>query len=151
MRIEIDQSWKIEKFDKATIIAFSNGTKGSVRISQRAKREAFALLESHYGKSTLNIFRIFAAVITLLLEKYKLQPNRIVIDEEYSGNGDLIIKYIKSSLSDEIDIVSGNIGKSSRAHVEAYEVFKKKRPAGFNILESEILKFLRDKYLRNKK
>jgi len=51
VRIEIDQSWKIEKTNKPTVIAFSNSeTRGSVLIPQEIKKLAFAYLEERFGR-----------------------------------------------------------------------------------------------------
>jgi len=83
MRIEIDQSWKIERTNKDTIIAFSNEEKGSLKITAEVKRSAFVYLEEKFGRTKLNVFRIFAAAVVLLIAKSKIRVSNtdVVIDD----------------------------------------------------------------------
>ncbi len=149
MRIEIDQSWKIEKTNKPTVIAFSNSqTEGSVLVFQEVKKLAFAYLEERFGRDKINIIRIFAAGIVILLKAYNLKTVSLVVDREYPGYEhalqSLIVDYGKKLefMLDAEDISIREIGKKSEAHWLAYDVFAGKKKAGRVINLHELLKVL---------
>ena len=149
MRIEIDQSWKIEKTNKPTVIAFSNSqTEGSVLVPQKVKKLAFTYLEERFGREKTNIVRIFAACIIVLLKAYNLKTTSLIIDREYPGYEpilkNLIVDYGKKlglTFGFE-DISVQEIGKKSEAHWLAYDVFTKKKKAGRIIKLHDLLKVL---------
>jgi len=62
MKIEIDQSGKIEDTSKNTIIAFSNGKFKSIFISAREKRELQKFFR-RIGKPRIFVYRVFAILI----------------------------------------------------------------------------------------
>jgi len=149
MRVEIDQSWKIEKTNKPTVIAFSNSqTEGSILVPQEVKKLAFTYLEERFGREKINIIRIFAACIVILLKNHNLKTASLIIDREYPGYEpvlkNLIVDYGKKlglMLNFE-DISIQEIGKKSEAHWLAYDVFTKKKKAGRVIQLRELLKIL---------
>lgn len=130
MKYQIDQSGKIEQTNKVTIIAFSNGKSGSVKLSSTDKR----YLQDIYrqaGKSKSFALQVFSALLYALLEKFKLEKIMLVIDKEYPGHEDLIRSYLiqlarkrdKIKLSPE-EIRFGLVGKSSIVHGIASKAFR---------------------------
>lgn len=133
MKIEIDQSNKIERTDKDSIIGFSNGKTFTVLIRGKVKRQ----LQEEFrkiGKPKLFIFRTFMAGIALLF-KYSECENisRIIIDKEYPGREEFLknlflemcSKYFKNFPIVEFR----SIGKNSRAHMISYYTMRgKHRP-----------------------
>ncbi|HEX9722115.1 MAG TPA: hypothetical protein VGA53_02520 [Candidatus Paceibacterota bacterium] len=69
MRIEIDQSGKIENTSKDTIIAFSNGIRKAIRISSVDKREIQAIFR-RTGKPRIFVYKFFSILVFLLIEKH---------------------------------------------------------------------------------
>ncbi len=149
MRIEIDQSWKIEKTNKPVVIAFSNSqTKGSVLVPQEVRKLAFAYLEERFGRDKTNIIRVFAACIVILLRTYDLKTADLVIDREYPGYEpllkNLVVAYGKKLglVFDMEDISIQKVGKKSEAHWLAYDVFTRKKKVGRVIKLHDLLKVL---------
>lgn len=121
MKIEIDQSGKIENTGKHTYLALSNREHFVLKISSREKQK----LQKHFriiGKPNLFIYITFAALIIILMKNLRSKPNRILIDTEYPGRNHQI-KNLLQALDPKISIDNvnfGHIGKKSRAHFLAY-------------------------------
>ena len=147
MKIEIDQSGKIEDTSKNTIIAFSNAKIKSIFISAREKRELQKFFR-RIGKPRIFVYRVFA-ILTFLLIKSDLQEIQdIIIDQEYTGKSALIknfllqeIKKVNPSFS-RANIDFQQIGKKSRAHFLAYGVAIGKRNADIEVGAKEIFKMI---------
>lgn len=131
MRIEIDQSGKVEDTSKATVVAFSNDINRVIRISSQEKK----LIQRYFrsiGKPKLFMVLTFCALVYLLIYDFINKNFEIVIDREYPGydyfiKDQLIIfaKHFHKHLKrDQIKI--SQIGKKSRAHVIAYNSSKSK-------------------------
>lgn len=147
MKYQIDQSGKIEQTEKNTVIAFSNGKNGSIKLKAKDKR----YLQNIYrqaGKPRSYILQVFSALLYLLFEKFKIEKIGIIIDKEYPGSDNLIRSYLiqlvdkkgKIKLSSE-DIRFGSIGKGSNAHGIASKAFKVNR-ADFSASKEEILSLI---------
>lgn len=141
---QIDQSGKIEQTNKVTILAFSNGKHGSIKLKAKDKR----YLQNIYrqaGKPKSYTLQVFSALLYLLFEKHKLEKTVVVIDKEYPGHDLLIRSYliqlankrVKIKLVPE-DLRFGLVGKGSNAHGVASKAFKANR-ADFSISSEEIL------------
>lgn len=130
MRIEIDQSWKIEDTQKPTIIAFSNSKNGAIIILSREKK----LIQKYFrkiGKPRLFAILSFVGLIYLLVKNELKNGDHIEIDKEYPGYEKLIksklnTMIIENTKMKDIHISSTLIGKKSKAHIIAYAGFKKK-------------------------
>ncbi len=126
MRIEIDQSIKIENTNKSTVLAFSNNKNGALIISAREKK----LIQKFFrqiGKPRLFAHLTFAAGVYLLIKNMIKNRDQLVIDREYPGYEKFISAKIKEFVSEnskvkEIHISIGQIGKKSRAHIIAYSL-----------------------------
>lgn len=146
MRIEIDQSGKIEDTSRLTVVAFSNGESQSVIILANEKR----ILHKHFRnlqKPRIFVYLTFAVLIFSLIQKRK-NISQIVVDFEYPKQNSLIksyltqlIKYHKLSL-DKRAISFSSIGKKSKAHKVANSAYKNKR-ANFKITAKEILEIIK--------
>ncbi len=147
MRIEIDQSIKLENTNQDTIIAFSNHCLGSILIRARDKRELQKFFR-RIGKHKIFIYRLFAILIYILIKKHLKDINEIVIDQEYPGKSALIkdfllreIKKVRPHFPKE-NIFFKLVGKKSKAHYLAYGVQIGKKLPDREANYKEILKFL---------
>ena len=147
MKIEIDQSEKIERTNKDTVIAFSNKISGSLLIRAEDKRKIQDIFRE-IGKPNIFVYHLFAILIFLLIKEHLKKINQIVIDEEYPGKQRLIksflMKEIKKVQPDFLaeDISFYRIGKKSKAHDIAYGVSSNQQSADKVIGVKEELKFL---------
>jgi len=92
MRVEVDQSGKIERTSHDTVVAFSNDFDYAILVPAQVKRETIAALKSE-GKRRAHLL-LFAMVLYELLRKYLERIEKITIDVEYEGSE----PYIKSQL-----------------------------------------------------
>lgn len=145
MRIEIDQSWKIEKTEKDTILAFSNKIERAVRFSAEDKRYLQKFFRN-YGEPRLFVYKTFAALVFLLIEPFLPQVSQIIIDKEYPGYEALITGYLWGLLQGRTkrlsleDIDFALIGEKSRAHSVAYLTFVGERKEDVVVKLDEILR-----------
>ena len=98
MKIQIDQSGKIEDTARNTVIAYSNDKQKAILITRKTKRqmqETFRLC----GAIRLFIYFTFAIGIYYLIEDLR-GSSIIIIDLEYYGK-DKIITRIINKLLDE--------------------------------------------------
>lgn len=131
MKIEIDQSGKLENTNKPTVLAFSNSTDHSVIISSRDKKRIQKLFRD-IGAPKIYIFKAFAVLIYILIEKYVKNIDQIIIDREYIGYEKMIKQYIseiflKNGRVLESSISFCQIGKKSRAHDKAIKSYRANR------------------------
>lgn len=127
MRIEIDQSGKIENTSKHTYLAFSNTQHSVLKISSIEKRKLQKYFRNK-GKSKIFIYITFATLVILLLKNIKIKNIQIIIDIEYTGRGRLIKNFIKvlDPTFPTDDISFHQVGKKSPAHFLAYGTAIKK-------------------------
>lgn len=147
MRIEIDQSGKIENTSKNTIIAFSNGVFKSILIRATDKRKIQKIFRES-GRARIFVYRLFAVLIFVLIKKHIKTINQIVIDEEYPGKSGVIknfllqeIRKVQPNFSKEI-VSFQRITKKSKAHYLAYGVAIGKKLPDETVALKEILKFI---------
>lgn len=135
MRIEIDQSWKIENTNKDSVLAFSDGISSSVLIPAKDKK----LLQKFFrdaGKPEMFVYHTFAILAYYLVRDYLDKIDTIVFDREYPSKDalikDLFLQLIRRHRPDfdKNGIWFEELKKKSNAHWEAYWVFKgTKEPA----------------------
>ena len=82
MRIEVDQSGKIEQLNFDTYIAFSNHEEYCIKFSRKIKKE---VIYEYKPKVSQIIQRLFAICIFYCLENYVKKEELITIDLEYVG------------------------------------------------------------------
>jgi len=118
MRVEIDQSWKIENTNKHSVLAFSDGFASSVLISAEDKR----FLQK--------FFRTFAVLAYYLVKDHLDKIDAVIFDREYPEKEalikDLFLQLVRKHRPnfDKNCIWFEEVGKKSNAHWEAYWVFK---------------------------
>jgi len=135
MKVEIDQSGKIEETNKNTILAFSNGKNDVVVIKSKTKRQLLEMFR-RIGQPKLFIYRTFTAGIFLLVEPYLPFLTTISIDTEWLGKDRLISDIFSEFLQKKKVLYKPTItfcfvGKNSPAHILAwstYKSFSQKKP-----------------------
>ncbi len=133
MRIEVDQSGKVESTRTATVLALSNEIRFSILISARTKKRCHQYLKDESRLPKTRHLRLFAAAFVLLLKDYANQIDQIVIDTEYKGSESELTLAIKNASKkarlefDPDKIIFARIGKKSNAHILAIEVLREIR------------------------
>ena len=130
MRIEVDQSGKIEQLNMDSIIAFSNRNQYSVLIPKGLKRQMYKLYRSKIKSLR---YRLFSIGIYYCLKDYIHEKELIVICCEYTGKENLIKSFLLDYLRKNRFVVSPKIirfrkiGKDSNAHAVAIDVYRGNR------------------------
>lgn len=131
MKIEIDQSGKVEYTSNPTVLAFSNSKSGVLIIKTEEKRIVQRFFRK-MGEPRLFAYLCFAAGIFILIKDKLNNRDSIVIDREYPGYEKLIVNKVKEFIKEntnlkEIHVTVDQIGKKSKAHILAYSFSRKKR------------------------
>ena len=146
MRIEIDQSGKIEQTNKPTVIAFSNGKSGTILTTSIEKQK----LQKEFrriGKTQAFVYQTFNVLIYLLIRKYISKLDLIIIDREYPGKENQIkdhicALFVKNGIKVDRKIIQfKEIGKSAKAHNLVWETFRN-RKSGIKVNARDILSVL---------
>ena len=145
MIIEIDQSNKIEKTNKDTVIGLANSKEFTALIDRRIKRKLQEDFRKQ-GKPRPFVYRTFIAGIVLLIKYSRLENIfRIVIDKEYFGKDKILRSMFLEMWSRYFtgvpEISFESIGKKSKAHNISYLTMKRKSKVD-KILQYEELKRL---------
>jgi len=144
MRLQIDQSGRVEYTSHKTVIAYSNSKHGSVVITAQTKRQIQEIFRRR-GMPKLFTLRTFATAVSLLLIKDGNKIDGVIIDREYPGNErvltDMISEIMRRMGFEAPDITWAEIGKKSPAHFAAYGVFKNKKQPDKIISFEELLKW----------
>lgn len=133
MKIEIDQSGKIEETHRDTVLAMANGVTKTVRITARTKRRLQDIFR-RIGEPRSYVIHSFTTLIYLLIEPEIEKLSDIVIDGEYPGYESTIIALLKRILSQKEvkelpDIRSELVGKKANAHIAALATFQRQQKA----------------------
>ncbi len=127
MKIEIDQSGKIEHTNRKTIIAFSNSNNGAIVISGNDKKTVQRYFRS-IGKPRLFIYVAFVALIYLLIKDHVKNGDQVIVDREYPGYESFIRKSLKNLVQKlsgkDVTVSIWQIGKKSTAHDLAWKELK---------------------------
>ena len=147
MRVEINQSNKIEQTNKDTILGLSNDVSFTILIKRKIKRKLQEEFRKQ-GKPRLFVYRTFIAGVVLMFKFAKLKNlSQVVIDEEYYGKDRMLKSMFLEMWSrffKEIPEVSfEKIGKKSKVHNVCYIAMKNAkadRVVGFEELRRLALK-----------
>ena len=148
MRVDVDQSGKVESTRTATVLAFSNKICFSISISARVKKQCHAYLKEKKSLPKTRHLRLFAAAFVLLFQDHINYVDQIVIDTEYRGSESELKLAIKNAFKKEgtefnlEKITFTQIGKKSNAHVLAAEVLRKRKGPDRKVDFEEIKKLL---------
>ena len=142
MTYQIDQSGKVEDTHRLTVVAYANGRIKSVKIGSVEKRKLLAAMRTLDHPKRNYVYKIFAALIYLLLADEKIDS--VVIDREYTGHeitikGFLVYLLNKNGRSVP-SIVFDCVGKSSPAHGAVVDVFRGKKEADLVVNAKEVLR-----------
>lgn len=130
MIIQINQSNKIEKTNKDSIIGLANEISFTVLLKRKIKRKLQEDFRKE-GKPRLFVYRTFIASVVLLIKYAKLKNiSKIIIDLEYFGKDKLlksIFLEMWSRFFSEIPEISfERVGKKSKVHYICYFTMKGK-------------------------
>jgi hypothetical protein len=130
MKVEVNQSNKIEQTNKDTIIGLADDETFTILIKAKIKRKLQEEFKKQ-GKPGLFVYRTFIAGVILALRHAQLKNlTRVVIDEEYYGKERLL-----KSMFLEIwgryftkipEICFERIGRKSKVHNACYLTMKGK-------------------------
>lgn len=147
MRIEIDQSGKIEETGHNTVIAFSNSKTKSLLIKAKDKRLLQKLFREK-GKRNIFTYKLFALLISVLLKEDLSKIGQVIIDLEYQAQDNLIKNFLLQYLYEidknfDKDIIHfQSIGRGSNAHKVALDVLRKDREPDIIVKIKDILSYL---------
>ncbi len=149
MKIEIDQSVKIEESARDTVLAYSNSVQRAIVIPAAVKRKALAYLRKHGKSRKVAVLTVFAAGLFLLLRGVAKKITLAVIDLEYAGHDALIKDILLQRLRSEgtytfpDTFTFASVGKKSRAHYLAIAVHRGEIKPNHQVTWGEMLKALR--------
>jgi hypothetical protein len=152
MPIEVDQSNKVERTNKDTILAFADGQSAALIIPAQVKRQAFKRLRAMGKTPMLAGLMVFAAGVILLLRDYLRQRGNpgetIIIDTEYTGQDanirGMLLRdaRILGLTLDAARVVFRPIGKGSGAHKLAWGIQRGKGTAGYSVTLQDLERLL---------
>src|SRR3989344_7489468 len=93
MRIEIDQSGRVEYTSQPTVIAFANSKTYSIIFLSRDKKYLQKIFRKA-GVPNLFVNKTFAILIFLLIKDFLKSINQIIIDHEYLGHDKVIKQFL---------------------------------------------------------
>lgn len=126
MKLEVDQSIRIEQFNRDSIIGLGNSVMQYTALVPRKVKRHFMEEMRRRGRPRQFPPTLFAVSIVASLQACKIRPAVMVIDREYDGYV-MLIEAIITYYFPEIQIEFRQIGRKSPAHLIAYEVFRKRK------------------------
>jgi hypothetical protein len=149
MRIEIDQSRRIEDTRVNTVLAFSNEISFSLLILAVDKRECLRRIRKRGETGKALYLKLFTAALFLLVKDFLDRLDSIIIDQEYEGKEKeikgMLLNYIRmiepSFPKDGIEV--RRIGKGSRAHRKAIAVFRGEEKPNSRVKARRLLGLIR--------
>jgi len=130
MKVEINQSNKIEQTNKDTIIGLADDKIFTVLIKAKIKRKLQEEFKKQ-GKPRLFVYRTFVAGIILVFRYAQLKNlSRVVIDEEYYGKDKLLksifLEMWSKYFTEVPEVCFERIGKKAKVHNVCYFTMKRK-------------------------
>ena len=148
MKIQIDQSSKIEYTSKNTVIAFSNGRQKSLLIKASDKRKLEEIFRE-IKRPEIFVYKTFAVLVYLLIRADLKDIQEIIIDQEYQGKEpiikDFLLQIIRKNHKNAVgkeEIFFSCIGKKSRAHQKALQTFQGKIKPDLVVGFKNVIEFL---------
>lgn len=141
---QIDQSGKIEKTDKDTVLALSNGSWDGIIVKAKTKRQVQEIFRRN-GQIRNYILFTFSAILASLIKRNN-KIGQVLIDTEYMGKDAIIKNIVLEMLSGEKiipDIHFGFVGKESPSDVKASRITHKKEAAKKELSLKEILRLIK--------
>lgn len=130
MRVEIDQSGKIENTNRPTVLAFSNKECGVLVILAKDKKRIQKYFRE-IDKPKLFIPITFISLVWFLIKNHAEKYSQIIIDREYPGYEKLISRQVKlwvqkTTSRHDLTVSIAQIGKKSKAHDLAWKELQSK-------------------------
>ncbi len=148
MKVEIDQSGKLEQSQTDTIMAYSNGHKGILIVKSTIKQQIIKIMR-YSPISQRDASMIWFAVVIFLLVKDLSKNTTLIIDKEYPGREKIIEKTLSKLLQEYYNnrwsgsIRFQKIGKTSPAHIIAWSLHRSKQKGKIRQLKKEeVLKLM---------
>ena len=138
MKIEIDQSGRIEYTSTQTVIGDSLGN--SIFIKSIDKQYLQQIYRS-IGRPQLFVFDVFSIMVSFVMAKTYSNENIYIIDREYYGHEAVLRGLIMKNLHKQnipikkYQVDFGLIGKKSKAHETVYTRYTLKKKG--NIIHAE--------------
>lgn len=145
--VEVDQSNKVEDSGD-TFLAFSDGISWAIQVPFSVKQAGLQALRSKGKPKARATLMVFAACVFLLLENHLGQMDRVIVDNEYDGQGDdikaFLLRHIwkRESRFEPWRIEVASIGKGSSAHNRAWSARKGKGAINRTITTQELLELV---------
>lgn len=142
MKVEIDQSGKLEQSQTDTIMAYANSHNDSVIVKSTVKQQVIRLLR-YSPISQKDACMIWFAVVIFLLVKDVSKNTTLIIDKEYPGRERIIEKILSKLLQEYYNnrwsgsIRFQKIGKASPAHIVAWSLHRSKQKGEIRQLKKE--------------
>lgn len=149
MKIEIDQSIRIEQLNRDTVIGLGGLQLQYAAVVPRKLKRHYKEEFRRRGISRQFAPTIFAAAIAATLEQQGANIAALVIDTEYSSY-ELLIENVIQSKFPTLQVEFRQIGRSSPAHLVAYAVFRRRRKSD-TILKKADLQMVLDTFNKYKK
>jgi len=151
MPIEVDQSNKIERIERDTVLALSDDRQYAIVIPAKVKRKVTFRLRRKGTRKTIYL-RLFAAGLFILLRAHLAdiigRGEQIFIDAEYEGHeskikGMLLRQVYAAGIRLPKEMVTfAPLGDRSGAHHVAWQVQRGKRAPDYRVSLEELLALL---------
>lgn len=130
MKIEIDQSGKIEDTSRLTVLAFSNNKNGVVLILAIDKK----ILQNFFrriNKPRIFTYLSFSVLVYILIKNHISNGCSIIIDREYPGYEKFISEKLREFIQDntkikDFRIYTYEITRKSNAHSLAWKAYNQR-------------------------
>lgn len=146
--VEVDQSGKVEKTNRHTVLALSDGIQCAILVPAAVKQTAIQRSRDRGKSRQMATLLMFAACLFLLLKDHMEQLDRVVVDVEYPGKdadirGSLLYHFYRHHIRVHKDqIVFHQVGRKSPAHELALAVYREEREPDWEVSERELLELL---------
>lgn len=146
MKIEIDQSGRVEYTSKPTVVGFSNGKEKTVIILSTEKQKLQRFFR-RLNKPRMFTCTLFSFLIYFLL-KNERNIEQVIIDKEYPGQDALIKSLILNFFKrggrrvDKRVFIFKQIGKKARIHGIVNDAYRVKR-ADIKLTANEVIRILK--------
>jgi hypothetical protein len=145
MKVEVDQSGRIDNTQVATILAFSNSVQYTVLIPATVKRNCTLLLKKWGAYTSSTYLQFFTIGLYFLLRQHIAKANQVVIDVEFFSKDHLIKEHLLNLFArrgqkinpDKISF--GYIGKKSPAHFLSLQTYRKQKKPNLVLTQRQIL------------
>ena len=146
MRIEVDQSGKIEQLNKDTYIALSNHLQYCIKLPKKIKQE---IIYENKTKIKQIIQKLFSICLFYCLKDYLDKAELIILDIEYPGWEPFIKRELVNIIKNDYHsfdrdiIIFDLITKNSKAHKVALKSFREEEKPNKILSKEDIEKWLK--------